>query len=297
LLKKILVALHDRETMGESLEKAAQLEHFTGAAVTVAQSCWDSVSEEPPQHFPQEEIDSITSRMKATELNNLSAGVAHYQERIAELNAKILWTKHHADAVARYALETSTDLIVAPRHDHSMLRRVVLPEELKLAAHARAPLLLTSAKAWPERVNVMAAVDVLADVHGPLNTRLLSFAQVLAGVLGGDLHLVNVDPASTSTAMPTQTLADYRKRSRETRSAALRALADTQPFEYAGLHVATGDIAAVLEELGHANNISITLVGTAARSGLGRLFVGNTAEALLHRLTDMDLVMIPHEPA
>jgi len=85
MIERILVALHDRENPGTSLEKAALLEHYTGAAVTVAQTCWDWVSEEPAQHFPQEEIDSVTSRMKATELNNLSASLAPYKQRLRRL--------------------------------------------------------------------------------------------------------------------------------------------------------------------------------------------------------------------
>lgn len=293
MFQRILVALHDREKIGASLEKAAQLEHFTGAAVTVTQSCWDAVSEEPAAHFPQEEIDSITSRMKSTELNNLSASIAHYRERIAELDSEILWTKHHADAIARYALTNSADLIVAPRHDPALLERVVLPEEIKLAAHARTPLLLTGAQPWPERVNVMAAVDALSDAHGPMNTRLIEFSQDLARVLGGELHLATVDPASTSTAIPLETLEDYRARSHQARTDALQALAETWPFDYAGLHVVTGQVDEVLQELGRSHSVSITVVGTAGRSGLQRLFLGNTAEILLHNLRDMDLAMIP----
>ena len=296
MIERILVALHDRENLGTSLEKAALLEHFPGAAVTVAQTCWDWVSEEPAQHFPQEEIDSVTSRMKATELNNLSASLAQYRERIAELEVQVLWSKHHADAIARHAVETGTDLIVAPRHNPALLERMVLPEELKLTAHARTPLLIAADRPWPERVNVMAALDVLAKGHDELNRRLLEFAQQLAKVLGGALHLVNVDPATTSTAMPLETMDEFRSRSHQTRSDALRALANQHPHDYAGLHVVAGPVDRALQQLASAHKIAIAVVGTAGRTGLQRLFVGNTAEILLHHLDDIDLVMIPSEP-
>ena len=49
----------------------------------------------------------------------------------------------------------------------------------------------------------------------------------------------------------------------------------------------------MLEELAREQSISITVVGTAARTGLQRLFIGNTAEALLHNLAETDLLMIP----
>ena len=297
MIERILVAVHDRENLGTSLEKAALLEHFTGARVTVAQTCWDWVSEEPAQHFPQEEIDSVTSRMKTAELNNLSASLAHYRQRIAELDAQVLWSKHHAQAIARYALETSTDLIIAPRHNPALLDRVALPEELKLTAHARTPLLIAADRPWPERVNVMAALDVLAEGHDDLNQRLIEFAQRLAKVLDGDLHLVNVDPATTSTAVPLETMDEFRSRSHRTRSDALQTLASQHPYDYAGLHVVAGPVDHALQELASSHEIAIAVVGTAARTGLQRLFVGNTAEILLHHLEDLDLVMIPSTPA
>ena len=234
--------------------------------------------------------------MKATELNNLSASLAPYQQRIAELEVQVLWSKHHADAIARYAVETSTDLIVAPRHNPALLERVALPEELKLTAHAHTPLLIAADQPWPERVNVMAALDVLAQGHDDLNRRLIEFAQQLAKVLGGNLHLVNVDPATTSTAVPLETMDEFRSRSHQTRSDALHALASRHPYDYAGLHVVAGPVDQALQQLANTQEIAIALVGTAGRTGLQRLFVGNTAETLLHHLNNLDLVMIPSAP-
>ena len=85
MIKRILVALHDREDPGTCLAKAAQLEHACGAVVEVVQTCWDAISDEPTEHFPQEEIDSIATRLKATELRNLSATLADYRTRYYQL--------------------------------------------------------------------------------------------------------------------------------------------------------------------------------------------------------------------
>jgi len=296
-VQNIIVALHDREAIGDALDKAAQLEHYTGAAVTVVQTCWDVVSEEPTQHFPQEEIDSIASRMKAAELNNLSAAVVHYREHIADLRAEVLWSKHHADAVARFAQERSADLIVAPRHPLGLLEgvaeRVLLPEEIKLAARAQTPLLLTSGARWGQTANVLVALDVAGTGHDRLNEQLVKLGQSLASSLGGELHMLSVAPPPGTSVSPMENLADFQKASEAHRRTRLDDIAEMHPFAYAGLHVHTGAVSEAVDEFASAYDIDICLVGTAARTGLQRLFIGNTAESILNQITHKDILMVP----
>lgn len=295
-LKRVLVALHDREAMGDAMAKAARLEHFTGAKITVVQTCWDVVSEEPAQHFPQEEIDTIASRMKEAELNNLSAELAHYRERVAELDAEVLWSKHHDDAVARYAIESGSDLIVAPRHSLGGVRRLLLPEELKLAARSHAPLLLTSGSTWREPTNVLVALDAGDQQHATLNSRLIEWGRTLARTLGGELHLVAASPPPGASSVPNQTLDDFRRDAEARRTEALRALADAHPHDYGSLQVKTGDVCDVIDEVASACEVDIIVMGTAARTGLKRLFIGNSAETVLSQLTDVDILMVPDSP-
>ncbi len=291
-LKNILVALHDRESMGSAMRKAARLEHFTGANITVVQTCWDVVSEEPTQHFPQEEIDTIASRMKEAELNNLSAELARYSERVAELNAEILWSKHHDDAVARFAIQSGSDLIVAPRHARGGVKRLLLPEELKLAARAHAPLLLTSASTWREPTNVLVALDAGDRQHAALNSLLIEWGRTLAETLGGELHLVAASPPPSSSA-PNQTLEEFQREAEARRMDALRALADAHPHDDGSLQVKTGDVCDVIDEVASACEVDIVVMGTAARTGLKRLFIGNSAESVLSQLTEIDILTVP----
>lgn len=292
-LERIVVALHDRQAMGDAIDKAAQLEHYSGAAVTVVETCWDAVSEEPPYHFPQEEIDTIASRMKESELNTLSATIAHYRERIADLRSEILWSKHHDLAVARYAVEHDADLIIVPHHTQGVLGRLRLPEELKLAAQARTPLLLTSGKPWSKEVNVLAAMDVADDRHSDLNRALDAFARLLAQTLGGKLHLITVNPASRSTVTPTAGLEQFLAAGEKHRETLLEQFAADHPGAYASLSVRTGSVTEVLDDAARTHEIGVVILGTAARTGLRRLLVGNTAETVLGQLADRDIIMVP----
>jgi universal stress protein E len=292
-LKNVLVALHDRECMGGAMVKAARLEHFTGAKITVVQTCWDVVSEEPTQHFPQEEIDTIASRMKEAELNNLSAELARYRERVAELEAEILWSKHHDEAVARFAIESGSDLIVAPRHSRSGVRRLLLPEELKLAARSHAPLLLTSASAWREPTNVLVALDAGDRQHAALNSLLIEWGRTLGQTLGGELHLVAASPPPSASSAPNQTLEDFQREAEARRMEALRALADAHPHNYGSLQVKTGEVCDVIDDVASACEVDIVVMGTAARTGLKRLFIGNSAESVLSQLTEIDIFTVP----
>jgi len=290
---KIVVALHDREDMGDAMDKAAQLEHYTGAQILVVETCWDVVSEEPAQHFPQAEIDTIASRMKQTELNGLNALVAHFRERIADLQAEVIWAKHHDDAVARFALEVGADLIIAPHHPRSRLSGILLPEELKLAARARTPLLLTSGCPWQSQVNVLVALDVVDVRHQDLNERLIDVARGLAGTLGGELHLLTVGPPPGPSVLPDQALVAFKRESEQARAAALADFAAAHPADRATTHVRTSEVVQAIDEIVSAYGIAIVVIGSAARTGLQRLFVGNTAESILNQLIDTDIVMVP----
>ncbi len=292
-LKNILVALHDREAVGSAMVKAARLEHFTGAKITVAQTCWDVVSEEPTQHFPQEEINTIASRMREAELNNLSAALAHYRERVAELQAEILWSKHHDEAVARFAIEAESDLIVAPRHSRAGVQRLLLPEELKLAARSHVPLLLASSSTWREPTNVLVAVDAGDQQHAALNSKLVEWGRTLARTLGGELHLAAASPLPSASSAPNQTLDEFQREAEARRMEALRALADAHPHDYGSLQVKTGEVCDVIDEVASACEVDIVVMGTAARTGLKRLFIGNSAESVLSQLTEIDIVTVP----
>jgi len=291
--RKIVVALHDREDIGDAMDKAAQLEHYTGAEILVVETCWDVVSEEPTQHFPQEEIDTIASRMKQTELNGLNALVAQFRARIADLQAEVIWAKHHDDAVARFALEVGADLIIAPHHPRSRLPGILLPEELKLAARARTPLLLTSGSPWQSQVNVLVALDVLDVRHHDLNERLIHVAGGLAGALGGELHLFTASPPLSTSVLPDQALVALKRESEQLRAAALADFAAAHPVDGATTHVRTGEVVQAIDEIVSAYGIAMVVIGSAARTALQRLFVGNTAESVLNQLVDTDIVMVP----
>lgn len=290
MIGRILVALHDREDPGTCLEKAAQLEHYSGAVVDVVQSCWDAISDEPAEHFPQEEIDSIATRLKATELRNLSATLAAYRSRVADLRVDVLWAKHHATAVARHAIETGADLIVAPRHASPQL---LLPEALKLASQAHVPLLLASGSTWGAHPNLVASVDAGNPAHEVLNHKISEFAEQLAQLLGGELHLASIDCTSTSSAIPAETIQAFRDRALRARTEALQQLANDLSAPCAGQHVVSDDIVPGLRSVVREERAALLVIGTAARTGLHRLFVGNTAEAVMRHLVDTDILLIP----
>jgi universal stress protein E len=110
-------------------------------------------------------------------------------------------------------------------------------------------------------------------------------------VLDAELHLVTAYPEleqymnqyqiATNFSTITQ---DIKRR----RTAALESLADEHGLKGAQLHVVEGRPAAVIRRLAAELDAALVVLGTAARTGLGRVVIGNTAEDISrHIATDL----------
>ena len=149
---------------------------------------------------------------------------------------------------------------------------------------------MTATKSQP---NVLASVDAGNPEHDALNRAIGQRAEELATLLNGELHLASIDCASTSAAIPDETVKAYRARALQGRTEALQQLADGLRSSGNGPHVITDEIVVGLQRLVRDHSAEILVMGTAARTGLQRLFVGNTAEAVLKHITDTDILLIP----
>jgi nucleotide-binding universal stress UspA family protein len=117
-------------------------------------------------------------------------------------------------------------------------------------------------------------------------------AQHVLVVLGGALHLLTVNPATSFSVAPAAALDEFRRTGAERRKTMLYDFASDHPRPCAPLHVQTGDVTEVIDEMVSAYDIGVSVIGTAARSGLQQLFVGNTAETVLDRLGDTDIIIV-----
>ena len=161
------------------------------------------------------------------------------------------------------------------------------PVDWTLMRQAPCPVLVSTAAAWTTPGSLLAAVDVADAEHDSLNREILRRTGQLAAIIGARVHIVTVYPDLGQTVNQLQVATDYagiKADMRDNRHRRLNELLGDIDLEPAGIHLLEGRPERVIPALAAHLRASLTVLGTAARRGVGKLFIGNTAEDLIGRL-------------
>jgi universal stress protein E len=243
----------------------------------------------PPTATLQEFHDSVMAAHRHV-LERYSQRAA--AEGVTALVEALWGTPFHEVVLARVAA-TRPDLVVKHSVHHNRLERTLFTgSDWHLIRDCPAPLLLVKDPARLAGARMLVCVDPLHahDKPAALDHRLVDSALLLAGPLDGQVHLLHV----FSVPAPVTVVADAyiaaaavppAKATLARANAALHALADAHgvPGSRTQLRVGRPDreILAEARETGAA----LVMMGAISRSRLDRWFVGNTAEAVLDRLS------------
>lgn len=299
-LSRILLAGEDRDALVQALEKVERLEHFTGAEITVVQVVYDYIAEEPVRYGAAGERDALIERFTDADLKALERLIEPFVSRIASLEPRVIWSKNAAEGIIATARAEAAELIVKPvTSDDSLVDWVRTPTDWSLMRESPCPVLFTKlGERWDAKRCVLVAVDVADEAHEALNHLVLEHGAKVAEILDAPLHVVCAYPTLGQTFSEYQVADDFSglKRSmRETRERALSQLCADVGATVSRAEVVEGHparaICAAAEDMG----AQIAVLGTSARSGLGKLLIGNTAEQIMHRLRcDVMTVRLPH---
>ncbi len=282
--EKLLVVNDSLDGMPEALSKAALIEHYTGAEVEVAEVIWDTVEDEPLN-----EIDkaNLIEAFTAAERHGLHSLLDPYKDRIAWSEARVLWNKRTDEAILDEVRQQGVSLLIKPGVGYGLTDHLHAPLDWRLIREAPCPVLISQTPAWQTGGNVLAAVDIADTAHAALNDKVLLTARTLADTLNAALHLCCVHSDLGQSVGALQVAMDYqgiKEDMREARSAALADAMKRLGIEDATAHIKEGKPAPVIAHLASELSATVTVMGTAARSGLEKLMLGNTAEDTLTRL-------------
>jgi nucleotide-binding universal stress UspA family protein len=107
-------------------------------------------------------------------------------------------------------------------------------------------------------------------------------------VLGGELHVVTAYPSLGQQPSQLQVAHDFEAIKRDMqvrRRAALESMLTRLGASAKELHVIEGRPRVVIARLAARLDAGLTVLGTAARKGLQKLLIGNTAEGIASDLT------------
>jgi len=287
-ITRVIVANDSLDGMDSALAKAAMIEHYTGAEVRALTVIYDSVAEEPAEVLPPEQQVQLIEALKAAERQGLRRITATYSSKVAEMDTQVLWNKHPREAILDAVARAGAELLIKPVSErHPLADYLHAPLDWTLMREAPCAVLVSRRASWGTPTCVLAAVDVTDVRHLALTREILNTAATLANVLGVPLHVASAYPSLGQGVNDLQVAMDYagiKADMRENRSKALAHWVETLNLKVAESHLLEGKPAVVIPELANDLGATLTVLGTAARTGLSKLLIGNTAEDMIGRI-------------
>jgi universal stress protein E len=300
-IRRILVAVKDPRTRTlPAVKKAAQLAHATGAELELFHGIADTIYVDALQ-MTKQSLGEFQSRSRRQVLQRLESIAAPLRRQGLSVHSTTEWDYPAYEAILRRAAATSADLIVAERHATRHLAPWLLRfTDWELLRLSPVPVLLVKTPRPYRRPVVLAALDPSHAFAKPsrLDDQVLHEAQVFADALGGALHAVHAYvPMPTDLAAVEGLTADIAERieahARASAAAALRRVLQETKIPRARRHLVSLHPVDAIAKVARDVRSAIVVMGAISRSGLKRVFIGNTAERILDQLPCDLLVVKP----
>jgi universal stress protein E len=304
-IRQILVALGDlrRIPRGE-LRKAGIVARAARAKVEL----FHAIDEpDPERSFPEtatfQEVETLRAAIAQKYERRLERFARDPALRGVAVSCTASWDYPPHDAIARRALTTHSDLVIAAARGHRFGARMVLRNtDWELIRHCPVPLLLVKSPRAYRRPLVLAAVDPFHRHARPANldVRLLQAGGELAQLLHGSLQMfhaympiVGAEPMAMAAAPLVMMPPEVEEAHGQHVVRVVGALADKAGIARKRCHIRMGEVSDQLSAFARRSGTAIVVMGAVSRTAIARLFIGNAAERTLDRLTCDVLVVKP----
>jgi universal stress protein E len=204
------------------------------------------------------------------------------------------------EAIVRRAISSGANLIVAPRRNEHRLPALLGYTDWELLRLSPVPVLLVKSSVRYRRPVVLAAIDPTHAFAKPsaLDQEILAISRTFSQALHGSLHVVH-GYLPLPLSLKSGVSSDYRlsKRvlrpaNREARQLFDKALVKTK-IPASHRHLIQGNSVDAISRAARNTRSAIVVMGAISRSGLKRLFIGNTAETVMDQIACDLLVVKP----
>lgn len=287
-LSRILVAIADPSAGAtKAVRRASALARATGARLELFNAIPMSVSagtaRAGAEHFTRLEVAENQRLLERT------ANRLRREELIVDTKVQTGFPVH--EAILRQIRLTKPDLLIIEARKHNVVARLLLTQtDFDLIRHCPIPLLIVKGNAAWRSPRIVAAIDPFHrnDRASALDKEIIQVARTLAAATGGSVHAAHVYRPLASFALgvgkapatPRALLAQERAYEDSVRSA-FNEFVYEHGFFKTRSHLVVGDPVKDLPALTRSMRAGLLVMGAVSRSGLKRLFVGNTAERVL----------------
>jgi universal stress protein E len=246
-----------------------------------------------PERAGEMSLGAIKRDTLDLHLMRLEKIAARARRRGVAVSCTAVWDHPPHEAIVRRATEWHADLIVSRCHPDGGLRGLMRYTDWELIRTSKIPVLLLRDARPYRRPVILAAVDPVHAHAKPhdLDENILVGARSLAAILRGRMHVVHANhPPLLGLAAETPfTEEDLRSHGRRE----FEKLMTRGDLPARRGHLVEGDPVAVIPRVAGKLHARIAVMGAVSRSGLKRLFIGNTAERVLGKLACDVLVVKP----
>ncbi|HKZ74270.1 MAG TPA: universal stress protein [Steroidobacteraceae bacterium] len=300
-IRRILVAIKNPASRAPVLAtKAAQLAKACGAELELFHALATPVFVDmlTAQRVSTRAYESAQEKRALEGLERIAGRLRGHGVRVTTRTA---WDFPASEAIVRRAAAARADLIVAGRHEgrHALAWLLGLTD-WDVLRKSPVPVLLVKSAQLYRRPAVLAAIDPTHAYAKPakLDAEILRVGGALTRSLRGTLHAMHAylpNPymlAAKADVAGARIAAELQAADRAARTRFEKALAGSD-IPASRRHVVDAHPVDAIPGTARRTRSAIVVMGAISRSGIKRLFIGNTAERVLDRLTCDVLVVKP----
>lgn len=296
-IRRILVAVKDPTSRSQpAVAKAAQLARALGARLDLFHAITVPLYADLDSDGKADRKD-LERKTQAAVCQRLDVVAAKLGDG-AKVTVTAQWDFPAYEAVVRQAHRTKADLVVAERHaGRHFVPWLLHLNDWELLRSCPMPVLLVKTPGAYNHPVVLAAVDPTHFAKPvKLDDVILQIGSAVAQALRGTLHVVHAHPSVQSGTKATDAF-DPKNAERINSKFATAAkkqldlLLRTTKMPRSRRHLEGGEPVDAINAVARAIRSDIVVMGALSRSGLKRVFIGNTAESLLDRLA-CDLLIV-----
>lgn len=295
-IQQILAVIDPTVDSQHSLSRSIDLAKKSGASITAFMSIYD-FSYEMTTMLSSDEREAMRNAVVKDRQAWLDDILAQYPE--VDIKSQVVWHNRTYEAIIDAVIEQNFDLVVKGTHQHDTLKSVIFtPTDWHLIRKCPAPVLLVKEHAWPERGNILAAVNSVSEneQHLALNNRIIKDAQFLCELANAKLSLVNAYPATPvniAIEIPEFNPSVYNESVKKHHVKSTHELASKHQISHQDCAIEEGLPEDVIPDVAARLNSELVVIGTVGRTGLSAALVGNTAEHVIDSLNCDVLALKP----
>ena len=302
--QRVLFAIRNPEARSQpGLAKAIQVARALGASLELFHALTDAVFIELAG-YEDSSMDRLRERLEGEARIPLARLCAVARKHGVPATSTVAWDYPPHEAVVRRASEIGADLIIAECHKGARTRPWLIHlTDWELLRNSPVPVLLLKGPKPYHRPLVLATVDP-AHVHAKpleLDDRIVAAAAEIGKALRGALHIMHANYptiiGSSVTTAAMKATASWSMLSfdelKEQESQAFEAFRSSVGVPRTHAHLVEGNPAVAIPRQAKELGAGIVVMGALSRSGLERVFIGNTAERILGALSCDVLVVKP----